>query len=224
MRIIGLVAAVPLAVALGGCVAPMPIQVSGATARTDIDLPRCGLRVGFAGTPRQISADDSAIATAPLSKYFTWTTEGWYSQQYRMTESAVCVCRDTPHTPAELSALIERFRINPRSKNFKVKEDSVGTVADYDGVSTVNGAMAVFRNVFPTAFPSCFLVARVLAPEATAAASSVLFFSRITAVSQQGSTNSPVAERLRQLDKLFADGLITREEYAAKRRAILSQL
>jgi Short C-terminal domain len=217
--------AAALLAGLGGCVLPSTKQgVSNAPMGGDISVSKCDIKVGFSGAPRALDSAELATATAYLPKFSKWSIEGWVLDQYRLLETVTCLCRDYPFAPNEVREIVNAARNTALTKNALVSETSAGIVIDYEGPDSSPSAREHYRHIYPATRPSCFAVARVRAPEATAIESRASFFSRLTLSPANAPSALSVAERLRQLDKLLADGLITREEYAERRRVVLEQL
>ena len=223
MRIVVPIAAIAITAALGGCVAPVAYQAGGAAARTDIDIPKCDVRVGFSGVPRQFNSDEVEILKRG-SGFAPSAVEGWVSDRSPLWEAATCACRESPFSLLEINGVGAALVLHPYAKNVQVKQDGVGAIVEYEEPNASLSVSGRSRLVFPFTAPSCVVTLTARGPQSTAAVGSALLFSRVGPIPKQAAINSPVAERLRQLDKLLSDGLITRAEYDERRRVILSQL
>jgi hypothetical protein len=164
-----------------------------------------------------------------LPKYSKWEIDGWGYEKFRLTEYAICLCRDYPFTANELKPNAELFSkgrsiSNPRT----FMQEGIGPAFEFEGAEPSAEAKERTRFIYPRNAASCIVAQSTRSPSVEAAGSE--FFSRLALSSSAtkpreapSGTASP-AERLRQLDLLLKDRLITPEEYNEKRRVILERL
>jgi len=223
--------------AFAGCTQlPSHVTISDTKSELDhVDIGRCGVRISFSGSPRKLRDDEFSVFANQLPKYSKWEIDGWVFEKFRLAETAVCLCRDYPLTTNELQANMELFFKNtsgPIQRIFSTPrsfvQEGVGPAFESESAEPSAESKMRMRVINPRNAASCIVIQTTQSPSVEAA--SLEFFSRLTLTSSAtkpredpSGTASP-AERLRQLDLLLKDRLITPEEYNEKRRVILERL
>ena len=200
--------------AVVGC-APLPI--SGPVVR---DMPACGVSVRFSGYAVQIPADVlRAAITKQFGNYAKWDITGWSFSKYRLEEFAGCACRDFPFTAAEFE------KASLATPAYAIA--GIGQAFETEGVESTEAKMRM-KSVLLKHAPSCMLMQGVVSPEPNNAAAA--FFPSLALI-PNAALSSPaqppggsVAERLRQLDQLLKDRLISQDEYNKRRNVVLESL
>ena len=208
-------------VALCAC-APLPNQkhISDIAAQPTIkDIPACGVRIQFSGIPSQLAANQIQTVAKSLGEYAKWDVSGWYFTKHRLTETALCVCRDYPLTAAD----VEENR-DPSLTGISTIP-SVGEAATHESQKSPEEKYR-WRAVRLTNQPLCMFTQHITSPEPDNAAA--IFFPTLALIPSPPQTvpspRGTIAERLRQLDKLLTDRLVSQDEYNKRRSAILDAL
>lgn len=185
----------------------------------------CGAQLQFSKPPRILSDAESQLAAGQLSKYAKWNITGWVVDEYRRSEVAVCMCREFPIEASEFKLI--QSNILAQATLSGVKERvirGIGNVTYYEPPVTNQQAKQRIQVFFPVKLPSCILLQSTVTPAEDA--TSALFFEN-TKFGKPDSSNaesrSP-AERLRLLEALKREGLITGEEYNTRKKAVLDSL
>ena len=195
-------------------------------------IAKCEVRQGFDGEPRQLTTDELRPLALSLGQYEKWDLQGFTYERYRVGETFVCACRDYPFKDAEVVQLRDSLRSALRNgkavrdvKEFEVENMGPAIEFIYDALSTE--ASEKIRIIQPRHTPSC-LSMQATKVSATAL-ESMKFFTRLAIAGKEplllpSQNISNTSERLRTLEQLHKERLITDEEYSQKRGAILSQL
>lgn len=206
---------------LTGCAQPVGVGGGRVEPAGIVTFQACRVSVTFAGSPEKVSANEvQRMYAQEANKYDKWEAEAWRSSQFRLNQIAICQCRDYPITPIDTAQII----------GGPVKNEAViagiGTAKDYEQDQSTQQRLR-FRFIHLDAIPNCVFIQMVGAPPANETAASP-FFSSLTPASTSGSPMQPAAgaaaERLRQLDQLLKERLITQDEYDVRRRRILESL
>lgn len=221
----------PLALlAIVGC-APLPIAgLAGGLGLPAVrDMPACGVSVRFSGYPEQLPADVVQGIKKHFGEYAKMEITGWRFAKHRLLEAAVCACRDFPFTAAD----VENHPGLNATHTYAIAGigEAVENEEDKSAEEKLRNKRVRLKNA-----PRCILEQTVMSPEPNSAAATFfpsLALMPIAALSLpvQPSSNSPaeigqrsVAERLRQLDQLLSDRLISQDEYNKRRRVVLESL
>ena len=210
-----------LACLLAGC-AQFP---TGNTNSLSPIVSMCGSLVRFSKPPRALSEAESQLAAVQLSRYAKWTITGWAIDEYRRSEVAVCMCREFPIEPSEFKMMQSNIRAQPMIGSVKERVmRGTGNVVYYEPLVTNPQAKGRIQIFFPLQMPSCILTQSTVTPAEDATA--ILFFENLQFRQPDGSNeeSKPPAERLRLLDSLRSEGLISIDEYNARRKAVLDSL
>ncbi len=205
---------------------------AGSSTPSRVEVDKCGVTAGFSGPPRRVSAIEMKSITDRLGNYAKWTSEGWGFDRYRLIEVALCMCRDYPFTEGEksdmMNSLGETSGINRKELSKELTHNLLGTIAEYEVNDRATSGKERLKILFPKNAESCFAIFGVKAPSSEI--SSTPFLAGIEPSVAAGSQNlndpkaSTVADRLRQLDSLLSQRLITQGEYNERRRRILDGL
>ncbi len=188
-----------------------------------IDFSECGVSVGFSGNPAQIPESDLQPLLKGLGEYAKWNATAWRFSKYRLGEYAVCICREYTLTFADMG---EPKGWIPVEKSEKILE-GIGAAAEYQQDRSADERIRM-QIVYIFNPDRCVVMQVVTAPEPGIASRS--FFSslgppsNVTRRSMIQAPAMPVADRLRQLEQLLKDHLITPDEYARRRRVVLESL
>ncbi len=163
-----------------------------------------------------------------LGNYAKWALEGWWFDRYRLTEIALCMCRDYPFTEGEKSDMMNSLGETRAINRKELTHNLLGTIAEYEANDRAASGNERFKMLFPKNAESCVAIFNVKAPSSEI--SSTPFLAGIEPSVAAGSQNlndpkaSTVADRLRQLDSLLSQRLITQGEHNERRRRILDGL
>ena len=211
---------VVLALALVGC-APMQDSRGGGQSSV-VELKACGVRVTFSGNPKKMSADQIQEGRASLGEYYKWEVDGWVSSQFRLAQVAMCICRDSPFVQLDLEAEPNGFIGSTRRA---VDVEGVGAGNTFYGERSPTERQRI-QLVGTRMFPNCAVMQIVVSPPADDGVEGP-FFSSLTSstvAARQSRPTGNVADRLRQLEQLRKDGVISNDEYTNRRRVILDSL
>lgn len=222
VRSIWLVFSSVVLLALCAC-APLQSSRPGADIAlqpTITDIPACGVRVRFSGNPSQLAANQIQTIAKSLGEYAKWEVTGWYFTKHRLTETATCVCRDYPLTAADVEDAADQRVTNTSLVN------GIGESATFASEKSPDERLR-WRSVRLANQPLCMLTQHIVSPEPdNAAATFFPTLALIPALPQpaQAPPRGTIAERLRQLDQLLTDRLVSQDEYNKRRNAILEAL
>ena len=207
---------------VGGC-AQLPIAGSadGFGLPAVRNMPACGVSVRFSGHPVELSEGEAKVVARDFGEYAKWEITGWKFHTHRLLELAVCACRDYPLTAAE-------FEDNPPAdvtRNYVI--EGIGEALEMEKVQSSQEKTRL-KIVRLKSASSCMLVQQVVSPTPNNAAAAFFPSLALTPnVAPRLSAQPPagsVAERLRQLDQLLKDRLISPDEYNTRRRVVLDSL
>jgi hypothetical protein len=198
--------------AMVGC-AQMPVNDSGVSISKD--FPACGVKIEFSGQPKQIPVEAAQEFTKLVGNYGKFTGIGWTYSKYRLSELSFCLCRDSPLTDEEFEKQSSLFDKPPATIS------DIGESLEFTSHESVERKIRL-QLVRLNNAPSCLLVQYVLTPESINTDPNL--FSSLALISPaKTAPKGDVADRLRLLDKLLKDKLISQEEYN-KRRIIVLEL
>lgn len=194
------------------------------------DIARCNVRVIFSGVSRELSKLELNQLSAQASKYYKWQISGYAYEEYRRQEMAICLCRDAPFTKPETMEIAARLTATSDSTLQPVfAADPPGESVYGLSRDEATNTPGRFRLLRPNGVDSCLLI-QTLVPRWDQDKPSAFFagVSSLPSAVEKSATpvtkNSSVAERLKQLQQLLDDKLITRSEYDQRRKAIVEQL
>ena len=172
-----------------------------------------------------MSDSEMRSLTGLLSSNSKLEVAGWALEQYRYMEAVTCLCRDRPWSDKEFSDL--GVAIGNSSEFYDIQERSIpliGPAYRYDLVESTPASTQRFQLVRPLSDASCLLVQTNRTAESDPRRAD--FFSKLAPLNfgRPNSGANGTANRLRALESLRADGLITLEEYKARKKAILDAL
>ena len=208
--------------ALCAC-APLPNQKYSsdiAVHSTIKDIPACGVRVQFSGTPSELAASDIQKYANALGEYAKWEVTGWHFNKHRLRETAICLCRDYPLTAAD----VEGIRDPNVTGTSSIR--GIGETVTQESQKSPEEKFK-WRSVRLTSQPLCMFMQHIISPEPDNAAA--VFFPTLALIPSPPQTvpappRGTIAERLRQLDQLLTDRLVSQDEYNKRRSAILEAL
>lgn len=212
--------------ALAACA---PLQRPFDSKPTVALLPKCAAQQTFSGATRTLRSDELVALSEMLGKYSKWQLEGISYEDYRLAETAVCACRDYKFVVEELRGYAENVQANNAFQDAKINMlDPIGPSIEVLASTSTPEATDRVRLVRPNHAPQCLVIQAVRAPESQAKAS--IFFSRLeqfpreTATPSIRATPQTPADRLRALEQLRRDGLLSEDEYKTRRNAVVEQL
>ena len=214
-----------LIVLLTGCAQQNTSSPSGASQpSTAVQL--CGLDVGFSAVPRRMTQDEiKSVSSSISSSYAKWEMTGWVADKYRLTENAVCVCRDFQFSNDEFQRIISTIRSQPYGATAKeVNIAGIGPTVQFESLSTSPMAKERVQMTHLADSPSCLLLQSTILPEAESQRSQFFYNLSPIAPKKTSAAAATPAERLRVLESLKADGLITADEYNTRKKVILDSL
>lgn len=205
-----------MASVFAGC-AQMPSN--GVNEPVTKNLGACGVKVQFSGQPEQVAPSALNEVTKTLGEYGKWEASGWRYGKYRLTEYAVCACRDYAFAASEF----EKDASLQDLKTFTIV--GIGQAAVKEFNEPVE-AKTREQWVQLAHAPRCMLIQGVVSPEPINAAEA--FFPTLALISKPNelalSSNRAIADRLKQLEQLQKDRLISQEEFIKRRNQILDSL
>lgn len=217
MRVLLACATVLLAAA---CATPKPnvtvadhVTIVGNDAR----FSACGLSARFSGPPKRLLAKEMSPVTSMLGGSANWAVDGLNHQQYRLEETAVCLCRDLEISEREMTSAEQAMRGSKQGRFLRTYETPYARKAIEYEATVSTGIDSRVRAYFPSLAPRCMFMAAVTV-ESSKLADSLAFFGRLGPV-----TTVPASERLRELGDLHRRKLITDREYEQKTMEILRE-
>jgi hypothetical protein len=221
--------ALPLLAALSflvGCAQTGPNENRTPMPKT-VDLKSCGARVTFSGPPERPSRDLMQAFSEFLGPYHRWESDMWWFRQYGLIEMAFCACRDSSFTVEEvaldLSLGVGGFSITERD----IKVPGFRSLTELE--KNTSGEVQIVRVGISETAPKCML-AQMVRSRGSDRGMVKPFFAALEVQGASGSEPSPgksagsASDRLRQLDQLLKEGLISRDEYDSRRRRVLDSL
>ncbi len=205
---------------IGGCAQQQfpGAQGSQAGKTATVEFAACRVGVSFSGIPEQVPKEETQKLIDSLGKYAKVDADARRFDQYRLSEVAVCICRDMPFT----------------DQDFEIGTFLVKSVYEIDGVgwaTVIEQERSPAERMHTLAVrlgqvQNCGMWMYVHAPPTNDAAKD-RFFGTLRAT-QVATPTSPAgmnaAARLLQLDKLLKDRLITQDEYNTRRKRIVDSL
>jgi len=201
-------------------------RVSQGSQPTTKNFAACDFSVRFSGQPEEMRED----SVPGMDKQSGETLEGpiWmYASELlgvRKAEIAVCMCQ------ADVTLLDARSQFR-KTGIYSKFVDGIGYVTESPVIEIDNGAKMLSKVSFGTA-SSCYVYQAVFTkgtPESVKEAA-LPFFSSLAPIPKETQksaanlTNVPASERLRQLDSLLKEKLISEEEFNKRRSIILDTL
>jgi hypothetical protein len=214
-----------LAMLIAGCAQPglRPDQVSQPTVK---NFPACELSVRFSGQPQETKWDlgkEMIEEVGDKTEVQMW----FYLSEIRgitKREVAFCGC---PPDPLKSNPRFRILRPGPYSKTIK----GVGDIQDTPVVETDQGMKMVMRETWGSS-PMCYLTQVFFSKGSNEAVRDIAepFISSTASIVQEpkgATTNTnalPAPERLRQLEALRNEKLISEDEFKARRALIIDGL
>lgn len=188
-----------------------------------VDLQSCRVSVQFSGTPSTLTSAEMQSFAKSLGDYAKWDVTAWRFTKFRLVELAVCMCRDYPIPESELGSMTGW---NEGAGSQTVKEELGATSEfwlDKSADEKLRMQIIKFKDL-----DRCVMAQYVQSPdpyvESRRFFSSPTPLAKVTGAPLGSPSKGSVAERLRQLDQLRKDRLITEEEYSNRRRVVLDSL
>jgi hypothetical protein len=153
--------ALAAAAGLISCATPANVSVAqrvtleGAKA----DFRDCGVSVVFSGTPRALYPNEAATYTRPLGRSGRWQVDGLAYQEFRLVQTALCLCRDTEFSNEDMARTESRMANN--SNRTLMPMDSLSfarKVIGFDSPYARGSITEQARLLFPHKARSCFFV------------------------------------------------------------------
>ncbi|HUQ26056.1 MAG TPA: hypothetical protein VM140_10315 [Burkholderiales bacterium] len=152
-----------LSLALASCALPPNVSVAN---RVMLDGARasfqsCSLSVQFSGTPRELHANEAARYTSGLGKSARWQVDGLVYEQFSLSQTAICACRDAEFSNADIRQAELALARNPNIKMLPVAtpryvRGSIGIDAPYGRGGDVIGDQALL--LFPVNARRCVFI------------------------------------------------------------------
>ncbi len=213
----------------------VPLASRATLSGANAELLNCGMSVTFDGNARPLSqADQDVLRQNPiLEKFYKWQIDGFGYEMYRHYQMVVCVCRDMTFTTTEVANFEKQARTgsgNRFIRSISGRHLRTGYEADVPGEGSLRARVLVW---FPLISQNCFAWSAVqYVGDFPADGERFLASVREVPSAQAGSSagqaplssKPPVSARLAELKDLFDRGLITKDEYDKKRKAILDEL
>ena len=160
-----------------------------------------------------------------VGNYAKWDTKGWFADQYRYSEGAMCACRDYTFTEEEFAA--RKDYIGSSADFLELQQrviPAVGASFQFQAPGSTVAATLRVQLVRPTQASSCLLIQFTQMPQSDPRRND--FFNRLTpiAISRSDIAVGTPAERLRVLESLRAEGLISVDDYNARKKVIVNSL
>jgi hypothetical protein len=214
--------------ALASC-AQLPPHVSiphkTDVANTSATFAQCAMSVRFTGPPRALSPQETAALGVQLTKFYKWEVDGLGYEQYRLMETAFCVCRDAAFSSSDIAQAESALRSNKDYKFLGAYDLAYSRRAfEFESSASSNGITDRMQFAFPTVAPRCMFVQAIRFDSSTSSAAGVFFGTAQPATPASRSPSGSAANRLEELGDLRRRGLITEDEYQQRRRAILQGL
>ena len=205
---------VAIASVFAGCA---QIPSNGVNEPVSKNLGACGVNVQFSGQPEQVAPSALSSITKSLDVYGKWETSGWRHSKYRLTEYAICACRDYAFAASEFEKSLQGLKI------FTIVGIGQAAIQENNESSEAKNREQWVQLAHA---PRCILIQGVISPESINAADA--FFPTLALISKPNalapSSNRAIADRLKQLEQLQKDRLISQEEFIKRRNQILDSL
>ena len=218
-----------IVVLLGACSAlPPNVIISEVTGEPIYaTFQKCAVRQGFTGKPRPLRSDEMKQMESLFGQYAKWEIQALAFEQYRRSEMLLCTCRDYPFSETEIKTMADAARSTKGSGDQKTFTlDGIGLGFDYFGETSLPEAVDKLRVINPQRAPSCLVIQAIRAPTTDIDASG--FFGRISMTiddaTKPRSTEGSAADRLRLLEELRKEHLISEQEFQQRRKVILEKL
>lgn len=211
-----------MSIRLSSILVLLAIAAQPVAALNAVDLPACNVRVEFSGTPRTLSAAELSAQTNGASTRAGVSAVGLGYQSSEVGETAVCTCGQHDLAEDWFVAEVDAARRKNGGRGSSERLRGIGRAYDIEIGSPPAGVLARNRVLSLEMRPACLLELKLI--QSIAAAPST-FLSRVFVI-QPGESNSTgeVANRLRRLDELLRDKLISQAEYEQARKKIIENL
>lgn len=205
---------------LVGCAQINPIR-----SETLINL--CGLSIQFSDVPTALSVSELKsinIAEKVYGNYYEWKSSGFYVSKKNSIEVVTCSCKENKLLASTFGSVADFLRsidaIN--IKEFEIQD--IGLVISYYLNKTSQSHRHHYQLISPVAEESCLLYQHAQYPEN--ALKKATFFSPVTAtnVANHLFHSKTVKDRIKELDSLRQEDLITDDEYETKKKSILDTI
>src|SRR5262245_31237721 len=80
----------------------------------------CGVSVEFSGAPRALHLNEAARYTAGLGKNAKWEVDGLVYQEFKVSQTAICACRDVEFASGDIREAELSLARNPNVKMLPV--------------------------------------------------------------------------------------------------------
>ena len=218
------------------------------------DMPACGVSVRFSGTPEPIPMNILQALHKQYGAHAKWEFSGWRFNKNRLVELALCSCRDFPIRLDDIEKGMQNVTNHveiqnigrgmagdyPGSNGSNARERNVALnlfpncmIAQSVTAPEPSVAAATFFSTLAL-MPNAAILASLESSGGSGASKAGDFISTDTITggtsgrsenaSSNNSSQRSVADRLRQLDQLLKDGIISQDERNARRKMILDAL
>jgi len=178
------------------------------------------MSVAFATKPERMQERDLGY----WIDYHKFQAEGWRAGQASIRQAAFCICRDFRIDPKDVGRVLQVEAAAGGSRRQELPGVGAGVLAYIDKPASqrkYTQAMSL------DARPNCAVLQEVTTPTGSDGGETQFFSSLTPVEAKAGPAPGPArsaAERLRQLDQLLKDGLISRDEYNTRRSVIVDSL
>ena len=154
----------PLSIAaLASCALPSNVTIAN---RVMLDGARaafqnCAMSVEFPGAPRALHPNEAARYTSGLGASARWQVDGLVHEEFRVSQTAICACRNAEFSNADLRQTELALARNPNVKMLPVATQpfvrkTIGIDAPYGEAADVVGDQALL--IFPVKARHCVFV------------------------------------------------------------------
>ncbi len=122
----------------------------------------CAVSVGFSGTPRALHPSEASRYTSGLGgAKMQWRVDGLVYQEFNLSQTAICACRNTEFSSADIRQIELALARNPNIKALPVASapfvrSTIGIDSPYGGAGEFVGDQALL--IFPTNAQRCVFI------------------------------------------------------------------
>jgi hypothetical protein len=136
---------------------PDRVMLEGSRA----SFQNCAVSVAFSGAPRELHPSEAARYTSGLGKTGKWQVDGLVYEAFRLSQTAVCACRDAEFSDADIRQTELALARNPNVKMLPVASASfvrrtIGIDAPYGRAGEFVGDQALL--IFPANSRRCVFI------------------------------------------------------------------
>ena len=149
--------------ALASCALPPNVSLANRVMLdgTRAGFQNCAVSVAFSGEPRALHPNEAARYTSGLGPSAKWRVDGLVYQEFRVSQTAICACRNAEFSNADLRQTEMALARNPNVKMLPVAtpplaRKTIGIDAPYGEESEVVGDQALL--IFPVRARHCVFI------------------------------------------------------------------